>query len=230
MPFTSNPFESGPFLSQPRDFQHLAMALSMGEGPRAGLEGAVSDIQRFAPECVPDIGRAREALTAWGLKFEAGEPIVQMFTKTPALKVALPPGWTISRRGGGGHVEMLDARGASRIRWHIHGWDPVSLTLNERFGARRSIDLSPSDAVVQVMDGETVIHTVTVKYPHPRINSPMSDGSPYYKNGYPGEDAGWTKEMCIANSEMEQAAYKAAEAWLKENRPGYQDYIQSWSL
>lgn len=216
---------------RPTDFQHFAVALGMGEGPQAGLTGAVDILRKFAPEAVPDVGRAREALTAWGVDFEdGGEPITQMFSRTKTLKVVLPQGWSFSRRGGGGHVELLDSRGASRLRWHIHGWEPVSLSVNERFFARCKTDISASEAVVHVMDGATVIHTVLIKYPHTRINDPMSDGTPYYKSGYEGENEGWTKAMGAANYKADQDAYEAGRAWLDENRPGYRDDIKSWLI
>lgn len=216
---------------RPTDFQQLAVALAMGEGPREGLAGAVDILRDFAPECVPDKGRAREALTAWGIDFEdGGEPIHQMFTQTKTLKVRLPAGWTFSRRGGGGHVELLDARGASRLHWHIHGWDPISLDVRVRFYTRRLVDLSASEAVVHVVDGPTVIHTIPLKYPHARITDREIDGSTFYKNGYEGEDAGWTREMGAANYKVEQDAYEEGKAWLDKNRPGHRDDIRSWLL
>lgn len=213
------------------DYARATVGLALSDGPKKGLETTVDIIQKFASECVPDFPQARKALDAWGIPYEeGGEPIHQMLTSKATLKVALPSGWTISRRGGGGHVELLDSRGASRLRWHIHGWDPVSLSVNERFFARRSEDLSATDAVVQVMDGATVIHAVSIKYPHARINDPHSDGTPFYKSGYPGEDEGWTKEMGQENYNVKQAAFEAARTWLDENRPGYRDAILSWTL
>lgn len=215
----------------PREFRGLALALAESEGPADGLAGTVDIIQKFAPECVPDLPRARKAFDAWGIPYEeGGEPIHQMVSSQKTLKVALPTGWTFTRRGGGGHVELLDERGASRIRWHVHPWDPVSLDVNERFSIRRHVDLSATEAVVQIFDGPTVIHTVPYRYPHARINDPHSDGTPFYKSGYPGEDEGWTKEMGAANYLAQSEAGEKARAWLDENRPGWNDPITSWSL
>ena len=212
----------------PHDIARMTMALTRDEGPVAALDTMMEATLVMATGRIPDVGRAREALAAWGILFEDGEPISRMFSSTPALAAQLPVGWNISRRGGGGHHELLDDRGASRIRWHLHGWDPISLSINARFNIHRSEDISAIEAVVPVYDGPTVIHTIPIRYPHARINKPLDDGSPYYRNGYAGEDTGWTKEMSGANYKVEEAAHKAAYAWLDENKPKWRDSLASW--
>lgn len=211
-------------------YSELALAEVPHMGPEAALDHATSVMRTFAPECIPDVGPARAALTAWGISFTPGERLQSLVTSTPTLAASLPKGWVLSRRGGGGHMELLDARGASRLRWYIHGWEPVSMSVNERFHIPRAVNLSPTDAVLHVMDGPTVIHTVPVQYPHARINRPDEDGTPYYKTGYAGEDEGWTREMGAANYRALEDANRAGIAWLDANRAGHQDALASWGL
>lgn len=209
-----------------QDQRRMTLALGIDEGPVAALDTMVEAAQIFAAGKIPDQEQAREALDTWGIEYEPGEPILRTFTSAPALRVKLPPGWQFSRRGGGGHHDLLDERGASRLHWHIHGWDPISVRVSYRYSIRRQEDISATVAVIPIYDGPTVIHTIPVTYPHPRINDPNDDGTPYYKNGW--DEDGWTKPMHMANYEAKENAEDAAKAWLDENRPNHRDALESW--
>lgn len=221
----------------PEMLQRLAIAVACSSPgkPHEGVEVAVDMMRQFAPETVPDVymqydrtkSIARAALDAWGITYEPGEPLHSLVSSTPTLKVVLPPGWKFSRRGGGGHVELLDARGASRLRWYVHGWEPVSMSVNKRFYTSM-VDISPEESVVQVLDGPTVIHTVIVRFPHARLNDPCDDGTPVYKDGW--DEDGWTQEMSAQNYKAKEDGYAAGRAWLDENRVGHEDALKSWSL
>lgn len=208
-------------MSDDNVFQNLALALASYDGPDKGIGNAVDIMQRAAPANIPDVGRAREALAAWGIPFEAGgPPIGQMFGSTPTLKVELPDDWIIDDQGGG-HKALMDAAGAERIRWHIHGWDLVALDVCRRFYTR-VVNVSATSGVYQVLDGSVVIHVVPITYPHARLR----DGAYFYN----GDD--WTEEMRHANYEAREAAATVARDWLAANRPGYASttIIQSWLL
>lgn len=215
-------------MPSPRDFQDLALDLTRSEGAVAGLDAVVNIIQEYASADIPDFPQARAALDAWKIPYaEGGEPIRKLVSSQRTLKVDLPVGWRVSREGGG-HHDLLDARGASRLHWHVHAWDPVSLWVKPRYSIHRHVDLSATEAVVHIYDGKTVIHTIPYSYPHARINFPDSDGTPYYKSGWPDENEGWTEEMYRANSLVEEAAGKSAREWLDANRPDWNDSIRAW--
>lgn len=209
----------------PSDLRELAYDWARRDGPARGLDDAVGFIQKCAPENIPDVGSARKALDAWGVSYEeGGEPIAQLFSSTRTLKATLPAGWTVTRRGGGGHFELLDDRGAQRLRWHVHGWDPVSLSLGWRFYVRVQ-DVSATEDVAQVVDGTTVLHTVPVRYPHARVHRSYSDGS----GGFTEPDS-FTREQSTENYRAKDEAVRACDAWLDRNRPGHRDTLSSWSL
>jgi hypothetical protein len=214
----------------PFDQAHMTLALAMGEGPIAALDTMAEAALIMATGKIPDTPRIREGLDAWGLKYEEGPRINRAFMSDAALKVELPPGWKVSRAGGGGHHNLLDDRGASRLWWHISGFDSISTRVDNRFSIRRENNINASKAIIPILDGPTTIHTIPVNYPHPRINKPFEDGAPYYKNGYEGEDEGWTKEMSQANYQANTDARKAAENWLNENYAGHHDALTSWTL
>lgn len=174
---------------------------------------------------VPDVGMAHAALTAWGIPFTEGPPIHRMVGSTRSLLVTLPPGWEISQRGGGGHNNLLDANGVSRIHWHIHGWDPVALDVEVRFKVIYR-DISASEGVVQIADSENVIHTLSVKYPHTRVAEPYGAGKVFYTCRGPG----WTDLMARENYRLKDSVEEAGRIWLDTNRPGHNDRITAWML
>lgn len=215
----------------PTDMRDMTLSLAIGEGPVAALNTMVMATQLFAEGRLPDQTRAREALDAWGITYEPADPLRRMIGSVAMLKLKLPHGWKFSNRCGGGHNELLDARGAARLHWYIHGWDSISVRINRRFKVSGLHDVSAAEGVYHVMDGETVIHVVAVRFPHTRITGkPYSDGTPYYDSGYPGENDGWTQAMCNANSNDLEKTRQIAREWLDENRPGWSNDIESWGL
>lgn len=202
------------------------LGISMGGDPAGAYDTMVKVSQEFASGKIPAHQRLLDALTAWGIEYEECSGISRMFTTDAAVKIKLPKGWKFSTRGGGGHNNLLDATGASRLWWHIHPHDSISTRVDYRYGVRREVSLSATDSVIHVYDGEIPIHTVQLKYPHPRINDPLDDGTPFWKSGW--EEDGWTKEMSSANYEAQEAASKEARTWLDENRPNHRDALASW--
>lgn len=209
----------------PSDYRNVAMAIALGGDHEGGVDTAVGMLRDAAPEEVPDMPQSRKALDAWGIPHTKGKGITLMFSVSPTLAAKLPTGWRVNQRGGG-HVELLDATGAIRMRWHIHGWDPVSLTVMERYYTK-IVDLSPTESVLQVYDGTVVVHTIRGTYPHPRIVERHESGAPWYRNGH-GHDAGWTDAMGLANYQARETLRLDGNEWLAGYRPNYRDSIQSW--
>lgn len=206
-----------------RDLCCLALDLA-GKGEGIGL--ALDIAREFASETIPDQPAARTALAAWGVPFEPGPNGSQLIGSYRTLKIVLPPGWSFTQRGGGGHNELLDNRGAARLRWHVHGWDPVSLSIDGRFSVR-VVDISASEAIAHALDGTTVIHTIPIRYSTPRLFR-QSGKETWWTNGY--EEDGWSREQGTVNYRAEEAGRAAAYAWLDDNRPGWRDNLTSWTL
>lgn len=214
-----------------RDSQILQLGF-MAVGMSGDMDGAERVLHTFtrridedkdAPEKarIPRAG-SEAALTAWGLAFRPTEGIARMFGSVPCNEVDLPAGWRVDGRGAWNH--LYDDQGRERLRWYVHGWDPVSCQPMGRFNYKL-VDLGPTDMIVQCLDGETVIHVVPGKLPHARIFERYSSGGGRWD--LPDEAP---REQGQANYDVKQALYAVAKEWLNENRPGWQDDIKSWLL
>jgi len=202
-------------------FMEHALAESQRKGPVAAMDDTVDLIQKVSVGLIPDKPAMRDALEAWGIPFKEGtHDIHKLIGSEATLGAELPEGWELKSYGG--HNALLDDRGAERLRWHIHGWEPVSAWVCWRFSERLR-DTGPSSGVWQVLDGNTVIHVVPINYPHPRTE----------KSGT-GDDIRWfldpdAREEGRANYDAKEDALKEARKWLDGHYAAWREKpIQAW--
>jgi hypothetical protein len=86
-------------------------------------------------------------------------------------------------------------------------------------------DLGPTDLIIQVKDGATVIHVISAKLPHARVFERYSEGGGSWDLP---QDA--PREEGQANYDIKNGLYEVAREWLNANRPGWRDDTQSWML
>lgn len=152
-------------------------------GMSGDMDGAQRVLDTFTRRLDEDKGTAQKAripragseaaLTGWGLEFRPTEGISRMFGSVPCNEVDLPPGWRVERPGAWNH--LYDDQGRERLRWYVHGWDPVSCHAMGRF-SYKIVDLGPTDLIAQCLDGTTVIHVIPGKLPHARIFEKYEEG------------------------------------------------------
>lgn len=210
---------------KPRDIRDLTLILAKESGPTAALNTMLGAIDEMATGRIPDVGDARKALDAWGVSYKSGTPINQLFSTTPSLDVQLPPGWSLTSKGI--RHWLVDDRGASRLLWSIAPIDRIYLQVLDRYTYPRPQRYSPTEAVVQVKDGEMVLHTVPVLYPFPLVAERLSDGSLFYCLG--GDEEGWSKSMRLAINAIDEEAQDDARTWLDFHCPNRSDAIACWA-
>jgi len=212
----------------PNMLQRLLIADAMGPtGPAQAIDEITNTIQKCASGVIPDRGDVRKALDAWGISYKEGASISQLMSQTPALNVTLPEGWEIKREGG--HHNLVDNRDRNRIWWYIHGWDPIDVRINRRFGVRRQDPVIATEGITLVRDGDQVIKSVTIHYPRPLESKPRSRGGFFYFIGNL-RDNGWKEADRTAAYKAQSDAEAEARAWLDDNFPGWRDPILAWSL
>ena len=204
-------------------FGHLALALSKTNGPAKGIDEAVGIMNAVNIGLIPDCDVFRKALAAWGIAIKGkGDNISKMIGSERTMKVDLPNGWEARPHGIAGHNALFDNSGATRLRWHIHPWDPIATWVENRYSIRTE-DLSVSKVVYRILDGAVVIHTFPFEYPHARTIADREGGRTYYNQP---ED----RQQSRANYMAGEAAQEMASKWLDENRPGCRDALKSWSI
>lgn len=189
-----------------------AIALG-GETASKGLEDATGLVQTMAGGGdIPDSPRVRAALTAWGIPWGAGDPIHQMFTSVPTIRPTLPAAWSM-KADGGGHFILVDGNGAERISWYVHGWDPITPRICDRFSIRTE-RTGARTGVMQVVDGNCVVHVVRMQFAFARVQ----DASGYWATP---EDEGTRQSLWQDEDVVKAAARREVRAWLDHHAPGW---------
>lgn len=211
----------------------IALAIGASDSPEVGLDVAVEVMTRSNQDlggtmhAIPDRPEFRQALTAWGIEIggASGPSLSQMFGSIKTMQVKLPEGWKVSYRGGGGHNELLDNKGAARLWWHIHGWDPIATRIENRFRIDM-VDLGMKQAAYQVMKGGVSIHAIPFEYPHARTDTDTGNGRTYY---FLNRDLPDYNQQSRDNYKAKEDMYAVAKGWLDAHRPGWQDDpLKSW--
>jgi len=210
-----------------------AIGISMGGDCQGGLDTAVAMSRKEAEGSIPegrDCRGFREAIEAWGIEIIGEGKILKLIGSESTLKVRLPEGWVAKGHGGGGHNGLFDADGHQRMRWHIHGWEPVSGSVIPRYKVRL-LETGPEHGIVQVLDRGGAIKSFPVAYPHSRDDINHYEHYSVYYLTFPDDMPVEVRQgMDRANRDVQCAAEAEARKWLDDNRPGWQDAAKSWLI
>jgi hypothetical protein len=202
------------------------LAISIASGPRSSPTEAFAVVGKIeaglAQDLVPDSPEVRAALTIWGVEYDATPvKVAGMLRYTHYLQVNLPPGWAV-KEGGNGHFYLRDETQYGRVRWHVHPWDPISVTVQDR-RTQRTMAVDSRTASVQVLDRGVVVYALPVRYPFDRIMR-------LNWRGEPGYDRLPDREQDRACVQAEQAVEREAQLWLQGQAQGRSLYgVDSWT-